>query len=119
MLLEHSAIKIVELAKTLNILTRTTGPIKKKLRNNEDLVAKKAGKSGKCKTIPRLDRKIVETCFSNRSSSCRKISSGLAAQGLWYIKKTFNRRLCEAGLKAYGPRQKPRLTEKMKASCRA
>ena len=86
-LLEHSAIKIVELAKTLNILTRTTGPMKKKLRNNEDLEAKKAGKSGKCKTIPRLDRKIVETCRSNRSSSCRKNSSCLAAQGLWYIKK--------------------------------
>ena len=81
-LLEHCALKIVEIAKTLNVSTRTVGPIKKKMRNDEDLVAKRAGKCGrKRKTTPRLDRKIVKMCLSNRRSSCRKISSGLAAQG--------------------------------------
>ena len=40
--LEHSAIKVVEIAKTLNILPRTAGPTKKKLRNNENLKAKRA-----------------------------------------------------------------------------
>ena len=39
-LLEHSSLKIVEIAKTLNVLTRTVGRLKKKLRNNEDLETK-------------------------------------------------------------------------------
>ena len=79
--------------------------------------AKRAGKCGrKRKTTPRLDRKIVNMSLSNRKSSCRKISSGLAAQGFVVHRRTVNRRLCEVGLKAYRPRKKPRLTEKMKAS---
>ena len=40
-LLEHSGLKIVEIAKTLNVSTSTVGRIKKKLRKNEDLEAKK------------------------------------------------------------------------------
>ena len=54
-------------------------------------------------------------CLSNRRRSCRKISSGLAAQGFVVHKKTANRRLFEVGLKAYRPKKKHRLTEKMKA----
>ena len=41
-LLEHSALKVVEIAKALNVLTRTVGRIKKKLRNKEDLGTKRA-----------------------------------------------------------------------------
>ena len=79
--LGHSALQIVEIAKTLNVSTRTVGRVKKKLRNHEDFEAERAGKCGrKCKTTPRLERKIVKMCLSNRSSSCRKISSDLAAQ---------------------------------------
>ena len=43
-LLEHSALKIVEIAKTLTVSTRTVGRKKKKLRNNKDLEAKSVGK---------------------------------------------------------------------------
>ena len=79
-LLERSALKIVKIAKTLNISTSTVGRIKKKLRNNEDFEAKRARKCGrKRKTTPRFDRKIVKMCLSNRRRSCRKFSSGLAA----------------------------------------
>ena len=55
-------------------------------------------------------------CLSNRRSSRRKISSGLAAQGFVVHRRTVNRRLSEVGLKAYRSRKKPRLTQKMKAS---
>ena len=54
--------------------------------------------------------------LSNRRSSRRKISSGLAAQGFVVHRRTVNRRLSEVGLKANRPRKKPRLTQKMKAS---
>ena len=65
---------------------------------------------------PPLDRKIVKMCLSNRRRSCRKISSGPAAQGFEVHRRMVNRRLFKVGLKAYRPRKKPRLTEKMKAS---
>ena len=45
----------------------------------------------------------------------QKILSGLAAQGFVVHRRTVNRRSCEVGLKAYRPREKPRLTVKMKA----
>jgi len=45
------------------------------------LEAKRAGKFGrKCKTTPRLDGRIGKMYPSKRESSCRKISSALAAQ---------------------------------------
>ena len=116
-LLKHSALKIVKIAKTLNISTCTIGRIKKKLRNNEDFEAKRTGKCGrKGKTTPRLDRNIVKMCLSNRRRSCRKISSGLAALGFVVHKRTVSRRLFKVGLKVHRPRKKPRLTEKMKTS---
>ena len=116
-LLEHSALKMVEIVKTLNVLTRTVGRIKKKLRNNEDLEAKRVKKcERKRQTTPRLDRKIVKMCLSDRRSSCKKISSGLAAQGLVVHRRTVIGKYCEVGLKAYRPRKKLRLTKKMKAS---
>ena len=78
---------------------------------------KKAGKSArKRKTTHGLDRMIVKMCFSTGSSSCRKLSSGLAAQTFVVHGKTINSRLSEVDLKAYRPRKKPSLTEKMKAS---
>ena len=55
-------------------------------------------------------------CLSNRKSSCRKISFGLAAQEFVVYRRAINKRLCEVGLKAYIPRKKPRLTEKTEAS---
>ena len=101
-LLEHNAQKIVEIAKTLNTSTPTIGQTKKKLRNNEDLEAKRAGKCGKKrKTTHKLERKIVKMCLSNRTSSSRKNLSGLAAEGFVVHKRTVNRRFCEVGLKAY------------------
>ena len=116
MLLEHNALKIVELAKTLNVLKRTVGRRNKKLRNNEDLEAKRAGKCGrKHKATPILDKNIVKMGLSNKRSSRRKISSGLAAQEFVVHRKTVYRKLCEGGLKAYRPRKKPRLTDKIKA----
>ena len=105
MLLEHSASKIVEIAKALNVSTRTVGQIKKTLRNNEDLVAKRAEKcEGKRKTTPRLDKQMIKMCLCSRRSLCRKIPSGLAAQGFVVHRRTVNRRLCAGGLKAYRPR---------------
>ena len=117
MLLKRSGLKLVKIKKTLNVLTRTVGQIKNKLRNNEDLEAKRARKCGrKRKTTPRPDRKIVKMSLSNRRRSCRKISSGLAAQGFVVHRRTVSRRLFEVGLKANRLRKKPRLTEKVKAS---
>jgi len=73
-LLEHFALKIIEIAETLNVSTRTIDQIKKKLRNNkEDLEAKRAGKFGrKCNTTSRLDGRIGKMSLSNRRSLCRK-----------------------------------------------
>ena len=104
MFLEQSALKTVEIAKTLNVSTGTVDRIKKKLRNNEDLKAKTAGKCGRNRnTIPRLDRKTIKMYLSDRRSLCGKVLSGMAAQGFVLHRKTVNRRLCEVGLKPTDP----------------
>ena len=52
--------------------------------------------------------------LKNRRASSRKLSSELAKEGFEISRRTVNRRLQEAGLQAYRPRKKPRLTVKMK-----
>ena len=92
-LLKHSALKIVKIAKTLNVLTRTIGQIEKKLRNNEDLEAKRVENAEENAKPPP----------GNRRSSCRKISSGLVAQELVVHRRKVNRRLCECARKPTNP----------------
>ena len=52
--------------------------------------------------------------LKNRRLSCRKLSNVLSAEGIIISRRTANRRLLDAGLKAYRPRKKPRLTLEMK-----
>ena len=52
--------------------------------------------------------------LKDRRASCKKLSLELANQDIIVDKKTINNRLLEQGLKAYRPRTKPRLTQKMK-----
>ena len=120
MLSENSTLKQTDIANKLNVSPCAVGRIKEKLRDGEDLEAKRVGKCGKNrKPPPDLIKKIVTMSLSDRRSSCRKISSVLASQGLIVYRRTFNRRLCEVGQKAYRPRKKLRLTKKMKACRRA
>ena len=62
----------------------------------------------------RLDRKIKAMELKNRRASCKKLSMELANQDIIVDRKTINNRLLEQGLKAYRPRKKPRLTQKIK-----
>ena len=67
----------------------------------------------KRKTTPRLDRTIKAMALKDRRASCKKLSMDLAKQGNILSRRTI-KYLLKQGLKAYRPRQKPRLTEKMK-----
>ena len=69
----------------------------------------------KTQSHPHTLKNVVTMCLSNKRSSRRKISSGLAAQEFVVHRRTVYGRLCEVGLIAYRPRKKPRLTDKMKA----
>ena len=80
----------------------------------EDLKNKRVGNCGRRrKTTPHMDRRMVVMALKDRRASCMKISSVLASEGFKIHWRTVNRRLIGAGQKAYRPRKKPRLTEKM------
>ena len=114
-LLEETSLKQAEIAKKLGVSTATITQIKKKMQKGEDLKYKRVGNCGrKRSTTPRIDRRMVVMALKDRRASCKKISSVLASEGFKIHRRTVNRRLLGAGLKAYRPRKKPRLTEKMK-----
>ena len=69
--------------------------------------------SRKRKTSPRLDRKIVKMALKNMRLSYIAIARLLAEEEVHFNPRTVNNRLLEAVLKAYRPRKKPRLTQKI------
>jgi DNA-directed RNA polymerase I, II, and III subunit RPABC1 len=57
--LSDTTFKQTEIAKKLNVSTQTISAIKKKIKNKEDVSAKRVGNCGRKRvTTPRLDRKI-------------------------------------------------------------
>lgn len=114
-LLTSTTFKQNEIAAKLLVSPQSVLRIKKKMVFEEELGPKRVGRCGRKKvTTPRTDRKIVKIALNNRRASCKNISSTLAADGLNISRRTVNRRLLTAGLKAYRPRKKPRLTDAMK-----
>lgn len=114
-LLEVRGLKQKDIAKRLNVSTQTVSSVKKALDLGRKIDASRKGNCGrKRKTSPRLDRKIKAMALKNRRATCKTLSMDLAKQGDIVSRRTINNRLLEVGLKSYRPRQKPRLTEKMK-----
>lgn len=113
-LLKETCMKQKEIARKLKISPQSVSLIKKKEENHRDLGPKRKGNCGrKRKTSPRVDRKIVKLALGNRRLSCRKIATLLAEEETNLHPRTVNNRLLEAGLRAYRPRKKPRLTQAM------
>lgn len=110
-LLSETSLKQKEIANKLGVSKQTVSRIKKKIENNEELDSNRVGPQRT--TTPRLDRRIVHMALDDRRASCNKISRELSAEGINVNRKTINNRLLEAGLRAYRPRKKPRLTKKM------
>ena len=112
-LLQHSDMRQKEIAQKFNLSPQSVSAIKKKL---ERVLSLQNGRIGKCgkkrKTTARLDRKIKNMALKNRRTTCKRTLSYLAEEGIIISRRTVNKRLLECGLKAYGPRKKPRLTPK-------
>ena len=114
-LLEHSDQKQKEIAKKLNVSPQVVSATKQKLKFAKTIDTSRIGSCGRKRiTTPRLDRKIKVMALNDRRASCTKLSMELAKQGIVLNRKTINNRLLEQGLRAYRPRKKPRLTQKMK-----
>ena len=114
-LLNENTLKQKEIATKLRVSAQTVSNIKKKLEYGHSLSSNRVGKCGrKKKKTPREDRRIIQMALKDRRVSCRRLSSNLAAEGISLARRTVNGRLLDAGLKAYRPRKKPRLTVQMK-----
>jgi DNA-directed RNA polymerase I, II, and III subunit RPABC1 len=113
-LLNNSELKQKDIAKKLSVSSQTVSNIKRKLDKGLSLDSARAGKCGrKRKTTPRMDRRIKQMAIKDRRTSCTKIRTEMLADGIDVSRITVNRRLLEGNLRAYRPRKKPRLTEKM------
>lgn len=116
-LLQETSMKQREIAKKLHVSPQSVCVIKKKEENKVHLGSNRAGNCGrKRKTTPRADRKIVKLALRNRRLSCRKIAALVGEEGINLHPRSVNNRLLEAGLRAYRPRKKPRLTTAMMQS---
>ena len=114
-LLEETSLKQAEIATKLGVFTAIITQIKKKMQKGDDLKNKKVGNCGrKRRTTQHMDRRMVVMVPKDGRASCKKISSMLASEGFIIYRRTENRQLIGAGLKAYQPRKKQWLTEKMK-----
>lgn len=112
--LEENTLKQKKIANKLGVSNQRLNNIKR-LEYGHSLDSNRVRKCSRHKkTTPRMDRKIIKMSVSNRRASCRMISNDLAAKGITIARRTVNMRLLEAGLKAYRPRKKSRLTDKMK-----
>lgn len=113
-LLDECTLNQKEIAKKLKVSPQSVSIIKRKKDKCQNLGSHRNGKCGrKRKTSPRIDRMIIKMALKDRRASCRKLSSLMANEGIHLNRKTVNNRLLEAGLKAYRPRKKPRLTKAM------
>lgn len=116
-LLENTDLKHHEIASRVKVARSSVSKIKKLLSEGSVKKTRRPGRCGrKRKTTPRLDRRIKAMAEKDPRASCRKLATELGKEGVQLDRKTVNNRLLEVGLKAYRPRKKPRLTEKMKAT---
>ena len=82
-LLKHSDMRQKEIAQKFNVSPKSVNSIKKKLERGLSLQNGRIGKCGKKrKTTARLDQKIKKTTLKDRRTTCKRISSNLAEEGI-------------------------------------
>src|SRR5688572_1082136 len=113
-LLENTELTQSEIARKCGVSQRVVSSIKKKMAVGSTGTPKRKGRCGRKRiTSDADDRSLIRLSKTNRNKCSRSLMLELNAAGVQMSSRTVRRRLLEAGLKAYRPRKKPKLTVAM------
>lgn len=114
-LLENTTLSQREIARKLLVSQSVVSKIKTKINFGDSTSPRRRGRCGRKRlTSVQTDRWLVRHSLRNRQMSSRRLAQTLLDRNIQVSPVTVRRRLFAAGLKAYRPVNKPRLTPRMK-----
>jgi transposase len=114
-LLDVTNLTCRQIAQKCGVSKNSVSRIKIQMEHGSSGSPKRKGKCGRKRlTTVQDERSLVRLSKSNRKFTSRRLMIEMNAAGVQLSSRTVRRRLIEAGLRAYRPRKKPRLTETMK-----
>ena len=113
-LLENTELTCRQIALKCGVSKTSVSRINKKLEHGSSGTPKRKGRCGrKRRTTVQDDRSLVRLSQCNRKLTSRRLMVEINVSGVQMSSRTVRRRLIEAGLRAYRPRKKPKLTATM------
>lgn len=114
-LLESTTLSQSEIARKLLVSQSIVSKIKARINSGESISPRRRGRCGRKRvTSVQTDRWLVRYSQSHRHMSSRRLRQDLLERNIQVSPATVRRRLFVAGLRAYRPVNKPRLTARMK-----
>ena len=114
-LLENTDLSQTQIALKCGVNQCVVSRIKQAMQHGSTGTPKRKGKCGRRRiTSAQDDRALVRLSKSNRKMTSRRLMIEMNSAGVDMSSRTVRRRLIEAGLRAYRPRKKPKLTPAMK-----
>jgi transposase len=114
-LLENTALSLIEIARKLGVSKQVVSNIKKLIPHGSSGTPKRKGKCGRKRISSSADDRLLgRLSLKNRKMTSRRLAVEMNVSGVAMSSRTVRRRLLEVGLRAYRPRKKPKLTFAMK-----
>jgi hypothetical protein len=113
-LLENTELTQSEIALKCGVNQSVVSRIKRNMQHGSTGTPKRKGRCGRRRiTSSQDDRALVRLSKANRKMTSRRLMVEMGTSGVLVSSRTVRRRLIEAGLRAYRPRKKPKLTPTM------
>lgn len=113
-LLENTELSQSDIARKLGVSQQVVSNVKKVLAHGSSGTPKRKGRCGRKRlTSSTDDRALVRLSRNNRKFTSRRLWTEMCLAGVELSARTVRRRLLDAGLRAYRPRKKPKLTAVM------
>jgi transposase len=114
-LLENTYLSQSEIARRVGVSQPVVSNIKQKMKQGGSGTPKRTGMCGRRRLSSKQDdRALVRLSKINRKKTSRSLMLDMSSIGVHMSTRTVRRRLFEAGLRAYRPRKKPKLTVAMR-----
>lgn len=112
-LLENSELTQCQIALKCGVAQIVVSSIKKNMQHGSTGTPRRKGRCGRKRISSQQDdRSLIRLSKANRKMTCRLMLE-MNTSGVQMSSMTVRRRLIEAGLRAYRPRKKPKLTAAM------
>lgn len=114
-LLENTELTQCQIALKCGVAQSVVSSIKKNMQHGSTGTPQRKGRCGRKRISSKQDdRALARLSKANRKMTSRRLMVEMNTSGVQMSSRTVRRRLIEAGLRAYRPRKKPKLTTAMK-----